>query len=145
MEATEGPAPIALLVLGILVFVAYGFWGAGIEGAQAIGLLVGLHLAFGVALGLAGCFLTAHLMGASFGYLNTAIIKLAAVAVFPNAVSLVIPYVGWLVAALLYWGLLACLFDLDLTELLVLVVVLWILRFVGAFLVVVTAASLLSG
>jgi hypothetical protein len=60
------------------------------------------------------CILTAPLVSATFGNLFTAIIRIAAVSIFPTAVSYAIPYLGtFFLQPLLVWILLCWFFELE--------------------------------
>ena len=135
-EAKEVKIPAALLGIALVVFVGYGFYTAGAAGAAMALVALGIQLVIGVVLAIIACFITAKLMGISFGPIGTASLKLAAIFAFPAAVSLFIPLVGWLVALFLYFGLLAWLFDLEGMEVVVCAIVIWGIRvFVFMFIV----------
>ena len=136
-EATkEVTVPVALLAVGLVLFAVAGLLLGGAVGAGVYLLMVAVQLVVGVPLGILACFITARILQGSFGYLNTAILKLAAIFVFCGAVAAVVPYVGWLISLPVYWGLLAWLFELEVAEVVVLTIVLWVVRLFVAGLVV---------
>ncbi len=141
MDPKETTIPAVLLVLGIAMYLAFGLWlgGAGVAAFILGETLVGL--AIGIPLGILACFITAWLMGASFGTLKGAILKLAAVYTFPSAVLLLAAtslsiegvLLGLLFGLVLYCGLLAWLFELDPLEVIVLAIVLFVVRLGASF------------
>lgn len=140
-KAKEVTIPAVLLGIALAVFVGYGFYAAGAAGAGVVLMAVGVQLVIGVLLAIIACFITAKVMGISFGPLGSASLKLAAIFTFPAAVSLFIPVVGWLAALILYFALLAWLFDLEAFEAVVCAVVIWVVRMLA---VLVAGASLAS-
>jgi hypothetical protein len=84
-------------------------------------------LVIGVFLGIIACYVTASLLGTSFGYLGSAALKLAGIFTFPTAVSQLVPF-GWLLSLILFFGLLTWLFNLDWFEALIFTFVLWGVR-----------------
>jgi len=130
-DPKEVKIPAALLGISLLVFLGYGLLAGGAGGAVAVLIVLGAQLVVGICLGILACMVTARLMSTSFGPLNTAILKLAAVFAFPTAIAAVIPVIGGLVALALYWGLLTWLFDLEGMEVVVCTFVIWVVRFVA--------------
>jgi hypothetical protein len=125
--------------------VGYGIWTAGAAGAGVVLAVVAIRLVIGIPLGIVACLLTASLMQASFGTLRGAILKLAAVFIFPTAFALLMPgLLAWLAAVVLYYFLLAFLFELEAMEVIVLVFVLSGVNIVAAFLVARVAAGLFA-
>jgi hypothetical protein len=127
-EAKEVTIPTILLGIALAVFLGYGFYAAGVSGAGVVLIVVGIQVIIGVILGIIACVITARLMDISFGRLGTASLKLAAIFAFPAAVSLFIPFIGWLVALILYFILLTWLFDLEGREATVCAIVIWVVR-----------------
>jgi hypothetical protein len=123
-DAKEVKIPLALIVVGLAIFVVFGFHVGGAAGVAAALAVMAVRVVIGVTLGVIACFITARIMDASFGYLNTAILKLAAIFIVTGAVSAIIPLAGWLVGLVLYYGLLTWFFDLEILEVIVLSVVL---------------------
>jgi hypothetical protein len=136
MDPKETMIPTVLLVLGIAMYVAFGFWMGGAGGAGALLVMTLIGLVIGIPLGIIACFITAWLMGASFGTLKGAILKLAAVYTFPSGVLLLAMtslsiegvLLGLLVGLVLFGGLLAWLFELDALEVIVVAIVLFVVR-----------------
>ena len=132
-----------LVGIGVAIFVVYGFVHAGAEGAATVFTALSVNLTIGVVLGVIACFITAKLMDISFGSLNSAMFKLAAIFLFPTAVSMLFPWVAvaWLVSFVLYFGLLTWLFELEGSEPIVCAVVIWVVRVVAFWL----GGNLLAG
>lgn len=130
---TEVKAPLAILGTCLLLLVVAGFVGAGAAGAGATIVGLGVVLAFNIVLGIVGLYVAAALLQIEFGHVGTAVIKLAAVFSASVAVGAFLPdpILGWLVALVIYLGLLAWLFALEPFELVVCVVILAVVRFVG--------------
>ena len=96
--------------------------------AAKLAMLVGLGVraSIGVLLGLLACMLTGKIMDIDFGPLDTACLKLAAVIVFPGAVAALLPTLAAIpVGLILYFALLAWLFDLEGWEYVVCGLVIW--------------------
>jgi hypothetical protein len=125
--------PLALLGVGVLIYMVYALIVGGIPGVAAMALVLPLRIVIQAALGIVACMITAKIMGTAFGYAGPAAAKLAAVFVFPGAVTFLIPYIGWIIALLLYWGLLEWLFELEALETIMLVIVIFFVN-IGAIL-----------
>jgi hypothetical protein len=142
-DASEFKIPLILLLSGLAIIAAYGLVMAGPQGAMAFitGQMVTLMIM--IPLGIVACFLTAKLMGISFGLIRTACVKLAAIFTLPSAIALLIPWtpVAWLASVILYLGLLTWLFELDGWEPVVCAVVIWLVRLAA----LVLAGIVLSG
>jgi hypothetical protein len=96
-----------------------------------------------IPLGIVACFITAKLMGISFGELRSACVKLAAIFTFPGAVALIIPVtpLAWLVSIILYFGLLIWFFELEGWEPVVCAVVIWLVRLAATIIATMLLAS----
>lgn len=140
-DAKEVKIPLVLLLAGLGIYVSYGFYAAGPEGAVAVLMAVCTQLGLGVLLGILACMLTAKLMDISFGTLSHASLKLAAIFAFPSAVSLYIPYFGFIVAFVLYIGLLAWLFELEGREVLVCAAVISVVRWLAGIMALAVLTS----
>jgi len=127
--------PGALLGVGVLIYLAWGFLTGGSAGLVAMVIYLPVRLIVQVILGVIACFITARFMGTSFGYLKSALVKLAAIFVFPSAATFFIPWVGGIIAILLYWKLLEWLFELEALETIMLAIVIWFVN-IGAFFLV---------
>jgi hypothetical protein len=141
LETTEDKIGLGLLVIGFVILAVFGITQAG---AIAAVLLLGIYLVYAVVsvvLGVAAAFATAYLMGASFGLVTSAILKLAGIIVFTSAIAVAVPY-GGLLGLVAYILLLMWMFELEIMELVVFTIVLWIMRFVvGLLLVAIIAAA----
>ncbi len=125
---TEKAIPAVLLAAGLITFVIAGFVVGGLETAGGVVVYVLLRVFFVVALGIPACFLAARLLGTSFGLLHTAVLKLAAIAVLPPAVGMLIPFTGEWVGWILYFALLEWLFELEFYEAVVFTLVLFAMQ-----------------
>jgi len=134
MDAKEVKIPLALIAIGLALLVGRGFYQAGASGAAVELVAVAVAVALIVTLGVIACFITAKIMDASFGYLNTAILKLAGITLATAATSMFIPGVGWFLKLLVNFGLLMWLFDLEVLEVVVLALVLWGMQTFGMIL-----------
>lgn len=134
-DFSEVKAPVILLVVGAVISIVYGIVAVDDSsvGASVVGVL--LNIALSVAFALPACFIVAKILGVSFGFLNTAVLKLAALSVFPAAIGMIIPGIGGWVALALYFGLLEWFFELDWWESVVFVIVLSVLRILAGMLV----------
>lgn len=144
---TEVKAPALLLGIGVIIQVIAGFVGGGGTGAAAVLLAVVIIIALRLALALPACYLTAKIMNTGFGYLSTAILKLAAIAVFPSAVSMLIPIpvINWLIAVAIYFGLIMWLFQVEFFEAFILTVVIWLMNVLAMFVFVGVFTSRVGG
>ncbi len=128
MEPKEVKIPLALLTIGIVVFFCYGFAKGGASGGVSVLVSTGGELLIAMAAAIVACFIAGSLMGFDLGLRHTAILKLAAIFLFPWAVALV-PVVGWLILIVLYWALLEKFFELDPPELFSCVILIFLARF----------------
>lgn len=133
-DAKEVTIPTVLLLIAVGGFAAAGYYRGGAEGVGITLLANGLYLLIGVSLGIVACFVTASLLSIAFGPIGRASLKLAATFAFPAAVSLFIPYVGWLVSLILYLMLLGWFFELEPGELAICAFVIFVVRFVALLL-----------
>ncbi len=117
--------PAMLLAAGVLAYLVHAFVKSGMGGVGGMLLYLPIQIIVQVIVGVVACLLTVRIMGTTFGYLTSAIVKLAAIFVFPTSVTAFIPYVGGLIALIIYWGLLEWLFELDPMETIVLSLVIW--------------------
>src|SRR5258705_12352879 len=104
--------PLTLIVVAFLLFALAGYRVAGPRGPAIAMAGVGVAAVIGTALMLAAAFVTASMIGVSFGELGPAALKLAAIYLFPAAVGTLLPYAGFF--ALIIWlALLPSPFELD--------------------------------
>jgi len=127
--------PAILLGVGIAIYMLYALIVGGPAGLIAMGILLPIRIFFQVTLGVIACYITAKIMSTDFGLLLPAIVKLAAVFIFPSAVTFFIPWIGWLIALGLYWCLLQWLFELDGMETIVLSIVIFGVNLAAIFFV----------
>ena len=114
----------------------------GSMAAALVLVVIEVHLA--ALFTLAGAYVSAMLLGVSFGSIARASVKLAGVAIFCNAVSMLVASIdqdphpirglvmGMHASLLLYFALLYMLFDLDLLEALTTVVIIWVCQWMLA-------------
>jgi hypothetical protein len=127
-------APIGFIVAGFILYVAYyGFrFNLGIGTLPVVGVGLLIVTAVKTALLVGAAFMLAGPLGVGFGELWTAVLKLAAIAVFTDGATIwvdgaiqhisggaggggVIGYgiIGWPVGIGLYWGMMIYLFGMD--------------------------------
>jgi hypothetical protein len=142
-DAIEIKIPLALLLAGLAIIAGYALLIAGPELAMAVVTLQMVLLLIMIPLGIVACFITAKLMGISFGELRSACVKLAAIFTFPGAVALIIPVtpLAWLVSIILYFGLLIWFFELEGWEPVVCAVVIWLVRLAATIIATMLLAS----
>jgi hypothetical protein len=114
----EWQIPLALVIVGFITlmigaFVAYG--SSGIAGALA---LIVLSLVLYVPVTVAAMYAVASILGVSFGFLNTAILKLAGISLFTLSLRLLghglgFPIIGWLAAVIATYVLFSYCFYLE--------------------------------
>lgn len=135
--------PLALIAAGFGISASYGLIHNGVAGLAGIAIYTSVATVVRVGLGVIACLITARIMGAAFGYAGSALLKLAAIFLFPSAVELFLPSIaGWIVGLILYWGLIEWLFELDAMETIVFAVVIWLVNIAAIFLVAVVGFSL---
>lgn len=135
-DAKGTKVPLALIVLGfLLLFVVVWRMPARVSIGEVI-VRVAVQTVAEVVLMLVGALITAKLIGASFGAMGPAILKLAAIAVFPGALgaAIGIPGISWVISVALYFILLVYLFELDTKEALIFAGVMILIRILVVFL-----------
>lgn len=151
--------PVCLTFIGVMLAITQGaFFGQSDEWSVLANVVyVFVELLFFVPFYIVSLFISAKLMGVSFGNISSAAIKIAAIILLPNTLGVIvgniIPEVGWLVGWGLSWAtyffLLSFLFELEMGETFMLIVVLFVVQLVGAFLflmlAVTTIAAILGG
>jgi hypothetical protein len=130
--SSELAVPIILLVLGLIIFSIVAVKLAGAWSPAVMGIIL-LAAAIETALGIGAAYLTAMVMGTSFGELRTAVVKLAAIIIFCGALGMIIPF-GWILVFFVYFGLLMWLFGLEVFEAGVFSVIFTGVRFLAAIL-----------
>lgn len=137
-DVTEVKVPAGLLVAGIVLFTVYVYWQSDAMTTAMAHVALGIVLTVQVALGLVACLITAKFLSVSFGNLGTAILKLAAIFLFPSTVALFIPSppLAWLISMGLYLSLLALLFELEGWEIIVCAAMIWLVSVAAKFAVV---------
>ena len=130
--SSELVVPLVLLVLGLIIFSIAAVNRAGAWSPVVMGIIL-LAAAIETALGIGAAYLTAMVLGTSFGELRTAIVKLAAIIIFCGALASVIPF-GWIIVLFVYFGLLMWLFGLETFEAGVFAVIFTGVRFLAVIL-----------
>jgi hypothetical protein len=133
----EWKVPLAVFLVGLSALVAAAFTIGGFTDAARATVYLALVLLISVPLTIAAMYIVAGLLGVSFGLLKTAVLKLAAIAVFSTAVNVLAngaghPLLGWLGSVAVTFYLFSQFFDLDLLETFLSVVLISVLRFVLA-------------
>ncbi len=129
--------PVALLVVGMALYVGYFGYRFEMNAAGLAVVTVGLSVVTAVktALLVGAALVLAGPLGVGFGSLWSAVLKLAAIAVFTDGATAWIDHaishaagghsgggvvgygaIGWPVSILIYWGLMAYLFSMDATD-----------------------------
>ena len=120
--------PLMLVGIALVIYAGFGFATVGPAGGAIAVFILLLPAVITSVLGVAACFGTAQILGTNFGTLKSASINLAAVAMFPSAagllISLISPLLGGIAVIVLFFGLLKSLFDLEVFELIVSVLIL---------------------
>jgi len=113
---------VVLLAVGFVLLLAGSMASPGEVGVLgSLGLK--LFLAFiGAAFAVPACYATAQLMGISFGFLRSAVLKLSAIFVFAVALAQFLPL---LVTLLVYAALVALLFEIGFVDVMVFTIILW--------------------
>ena len=140
-------APCALLAVGLLIYAGFIFHRYHVSAGSLPVVVFGITVmvAIKTALLVGGAILLAGPLSVSFGEVKTAVLKLAAIAVFADgaadwadhALSLAMGghggdamgfgYAGWLVSVGTYWGLMVYLFNMDIGDARLVVVCLGVL------------------
>lgn len=150
--------PVGLVVLGFAVAILQQMMFSPTPlGIMSAVIAVTVQLVVYVPLLLVALFLAVKLLDVSFGSLWTGLLKLMAVVLGPSAVGAIVavasaPLIGSLMGSLtgsvvsvaFYWGLLMFLFGLDLGETFMLVVIIFVMKLAGAFLLGVVLLMIMS-
>ena len=139
--AKQYKLPALMIVVGVLILAVIGYSRAGEEAIGPVLSAIAMMTVINVVLGLFGLMITASILGVSFGPISSATLKLAATVILPLAIAEPIPYFGWLVAMVLYFAMLAWLFDLDPNEAMICAIVLWLIRFLAGWFMVMMLAT----
>ena len=131
--AKEKQIPIILIVIGLIIWVIVGFARFDV-GPLWIVLIVGIDATVRTLLLIAAAYVTAGLMSVSFGDLRAAFLKFTAVVVFSGAVGAAIPF-GGIIAAVVAFGLLLWLFDLEVYQAVVFTIIYWVVSLVAGIIV----------
>jgi hypothetical protein len=115
--------PLVLIVLGLIIYGIGGFNRTGTNGAAAQVSGVLMAAGIGTAVMIFAAFVTASLVGVSFGELGPAALKLAAIYIFPASIASLIPF-GILLAFFIWLGLLMWLFELEVFQAVIFTIVL---------------------
>ena len=91
--------PVILLVIGFVIQILAIHSGTDSPGIGIVLLAVLILIVLRLALAIPACYLAAKILDTGFGYLSTAILKLAAIIVLSGAVGMLIriPLYNWIV------------------------------------------------
>ncbi len=129
-HAKEREIPIALIAIGVVLYVIAGYRIAGDRGVAAVFLFLTIGAGVGVALMLVAAFITAAITKQSFGDLRSGILKLSAIYLFPSAVGAMMPAgLGALISLAIFFSLIIWLFELDMVYAVVFSLVLFAVEF----------------
>ncbi|CAN5440464.1 hypothetical protein BH09PLA1_BH09PLA1_35990 [soil metagenome] len=139
--------PAALILVGTIIeFIrAILIARSPSTGLAYASVYVGVSLIVNTTIMLIGVLLAAKFIGISFGPVGTAILKLCAIAIGPGAlvslISILFPgtsgqAIGMLLSAVLYYTLIAALFELDIQETIWCVIIIGVTRFVVSLMLV---------
>ncbi|MEL7240083.1 MAG: hypothetical protein AAGK78_14595 [Planctomycetota bacterium] len=118
--------PAAIMIgVAFVVFVGYGLWEGGIEGAATFGIAIFIVAVIDTILLVAAAFATAAVFGMGFGEFKLAVVQLAAASLLSSAIGLAVPlpFVGLVVFIML----LISFFDLETSEAIAFAVVYFII------------------
>jgi hypothetical protein len=147
--------PAGLIAFGFLIAIlrAMKFSTSPMFFGAAMGYVM-VSTVVDLTLMLIACFVAAKVLDASFGSPGSAILKLAAISLFPEAVAASIEFfmpaaygwiVGWAVALIFYYCLFSYLFDLDGGEVLMLVFIIRGIKFFLGGLIILALFTLFTG
>ncbi len=129
-ESTTSDTRYPLLLTGIalVVYVGFGIAAAGPSGGLVMTVVPLIKAVVMLVLAIPACLVTAAVLRTNFGTFKSAIVKLAAVATFPGAMSMLMalvfpPIFLWGLIFLSVW-LLKELFEMEVFELIVFVLIL---------------------
>lgn len=121
-DALEYKIPSACFGAGLLIIIGEAFMGGGADEATLSFLAIIVGLGIRIFFGIIACFITAKLLGVSFGELTSAIVKLAAAFTLPGAIEGFIPG-GWILGLILYYVMMMKFFDLTFFEAFVMAII----------------------
>jgi hypothetical protein len=145
-ETPEWVAPTILLALGLVLSIGGMAMTKGADGFAEGLNTVGLQLLVTVPLSIAGLFISAAVLGLTFGTIGMAILKLAAINVLTLSIAMTFQFGGlpayfaFTLVAPVGWLLFHWLFQLEPTETMWVLTVLWLIQFLADL--TVTAAQL---
>jgi len=143
--------PITLILVGTVVqFLQFGLVSKWRLHFSSMAVFVGVRLVVDLVLIFIGLYIAARLLSLGLGAPMQAILKIAAIAMAPGPAGAILSYVigdttgmlGWGVSLVLYYSLFVLLFELELQEAMIAVMIIWVVRtWVGYLLV----AAILKG
>ena len=131
-HAKERQIPLALIGLGLALYVVAAFVRAGAAGVGPTLLAVMIGGVVQTVILVATAFLLATVLSISFGNVGSAILKFAAAALVSGAVAALIPF-GGIVALFVFLGLIMWLFELEVPYAVALTILYLVVSFVVAF------------
>jgi hypothetical protein len=137
VDTPEWIAPTALLGVGLMLSVGSMTMAKGGEGFAEGVATVGLQLLLTIPLSIAGLLIMAPLLGVNFGSFGMAILKLAAVNVSTLSIAMMCQFTGipaflaFSFVAPIGWLLFHWLFQLEPTETMYVLTVIWLIQFLA--------------
>jgi hypothetical protein len=132
--------PASLIAAGLLLTLVESRLFIGEWNAPAMLVYAVVSTVINLALIFAALLFTARILDLGLGEIAPALLKIAAVAILPAAVSGIIDhglakqlhfmssYVAWFCAVLMYWFFLWLLFDMDFQEVAICTAIIWVIR-----------------
>jgi hypothetical protein len=127
-DPKDSTIPTVLIVIAFILIAIAGYRMGGADGPLQAIMILSIASLITTTLMIFAAFITASLIGVSFGELRTASLKLSAIYLFSTALALFIPYGGILIF-FLWLGLLMWLFELEVYQAVVFSIVLWVVNF----------------
>jgi hypothetical protein len=138
--AKEKQIPLVLTFIGLVIWVIVGMSKFGVGPGTMI-LIVAIDASVRTVLLVGAAFVTAQMLGVSFGDLGAAWLKFAAVVVLPGAIGAAIPF-GGIVGMVIAFGLLLWLFDLEVYQAAVFAIIYFVVSIVAALILAGVIANL---
>lgn len=137
--ATDFIIPLGLLIAGLLLYAVGGMMHVGKRDLQVYMILIAVAAVIETVLRVIAAFITAAVIGTSFGEVKTALLKLAGIFIFVGGFGTLFGGASF-IGAIFALGLLMWLFEMEMFEAVVFTVISWVVG-LGAGLL---AAAMLS-
>lgn len=135
---TDLYVPIAMIITGLVLYLYYASLHPGTGAAQAAAFVL-VSVGLNIALVFVALLIGVKVINLGLGPLHTALLKIAAVAILPVAVTNLIQwytglgFFGYGITLILYYILLFYLFDMDGGEINIVTGIMWAIQFVLGF------------